>query len=378
MYFTFDSLLPENQQPLIITVAPYGPQWFPADYPEDIPVSWKDQIQKAVDCYNAGATVLHVHVRDPKTGLISKNFAEYCDFIGMLRQAVPKMILQIGGSISFAPEPGKESDWQGYDTRHMVAEIDPKPDQVTVALGTTLINPLVLTTTDDAQGTQLSDPVIQNAYQNMVVEAGPAFYIEHLKRLHARAIQPYFVLPHVHQLETLEHLIRRGAYMGPVNHTLTAVGGSGFCGRNPFDFMEYVRRSPDGSVMTMESIWRTVPAFAAMAIALGVHIRCGIEDNLWSRRGQRISSVQQVDQIVRLAKELKRPVASGDQAREMLRLSVSYNSVEETLKVLGLPPNRKDGQLGFIIDETDGKMRTAVFGSDGHALAGHVTAATAG
>lgn len=62
MYFTFDSLPPENQRPLMITVAPYGPQWFPADYPEDIPVSWRDQIQKAVDCYNAGATVLHIHV----------------------------------------------------------------------------------------------------------------------------------------------------------------------------------------------------------------------------------------------------------------------------------------------------------------------------
>src|SRR6185503_17986151 len=77
MYFTFDSLLPENQQPLMITVAPYGPQWLPEDYPEDIAVSWKDQVQKAVDCYNAGATILHVHVRDPKSGHVSKNFAEY-------------------------------------------------------------------------------------------------------------------------------------------------------------------------------------------------------------------------------------------------------------------------------------------------------------
>lgn len=370
MYFTFDSLLPENQQPLMITVAPYGPQWLPEDYPEDIAVSWKDQVQKAVDCYNAGATILHVHVRDPKSGHVSKNFAEYCDFIGMLRNAVPKMILQMGGSILFAPEPGKESHWDGYDTRHMSAELDPKPDQVTVALGTTLINPLDLTTADDAQATQLSNPVIQNAYQNMVADAAPAFYIEHLKRLREQGIQPYFSTAHVHHLETLEHLIRTGVYMGPVNHTLTAIGGSGFCGRNPFDFMEYLRRSPDGSVMTMESIWRTVAPFAAMAIALGVHIRCGIEDNMWRRKGQRMSSVQQVDQIVRLAKELNRRVASGDQARDMLKLGVSYNSVEETLESLGLPPNRKNGQLGFIIKETDGKLRTATAGSDGHALAG--------
>ena len=36
----------------------------PSDFPEDIPVSMEDQMQKAVDCYNAGATVLHLHVRE--------------------------------------------------------------------------------------------------------------------------------------------------------------------------------------------------------------------------------------------------------------------------------------------------------------------------
>ena len=112
MYFTDDSLLPENQAPLMITAAPYGPMWMPGDCtPEQkLPVTWDEQTQIAVDCYNAGATVLHIHVRDPKTGHISKNFKEYNDQIGRLRKAVPKMILQVGGSISFAPEPGRRSE----------------------------------------------------------------------------------------------------------------------------------------------------------------------------------------------------------------------------------------------------------------------------
>jgi hypothetical protein len=53
---------------------------------------------------------------------------------------VPKMVLQIGGSISFAPEPGHEAHWQGYDTRHMLTEIDPKPDQITIVIGSTQMN----------------------------------------------------------------------------------------------------------------------------------------------------------------------------------------------------------------------------------------------
>ena len=374
MYFTNDSMLPENQQPLIITVAPYGPQWLPADYPEDIPVTWEQQTQKALDCYNAGAAVLHFHVRDPKTGHGSKNFNEFNEQIARVRKAVPKMIIQVGGSISFAPEPGKEAHWLGYDTRHMLTELNPKPDQVTIAVGTVQMNILDLTTPDDVQGTQLANPAMQAAYQNMVADATPEFYLEHLKRLRKNGIQPMFAMAHVHTLEAIEHLIRTGVYLGPLNHTMTAIGGAGGCGRNPFDFMEWVRRSPHGSVATYESLWRTVAPYAAMAVALGIHIRVGIEDNLWSRKGVRMTSVQQVEQVVRIAKELGRKVATVDEARQILKIGTWYNSPDETLANLGLPPNRKDGQLGFIVKETDGRLHPPVSGSDGHPIAGQFAA----
>src|SRR5262245_52118852 len=202
MYFSSDSLLPENQQPLIITAAPYGPQWLPKDFPEDIAVSWEEQTQKAVDCFNAGATVLHLHVRDPRTGLGSKNFNEFNDQIARLRKAVPRMVIQVGGSISFAPTSEKEkAEWLGYDTRHMLTELNPKPDQITIVIGTTQMNILELTTSEDVQGTHLADPVMQAAYQNMVAEANPEFYIEHLKRLRQHGIQPMFAMAHVHTLE---------------------------------------------------------------------------------------------------------------------------------------------------------------------------------
>ena len=369
MYFTTDSLLPENQEPLIITAAPFGPQWMPSDYPEDIAVSWKDQVQKAVDCYNAGATLLHVHVRDPKTGHVSKNFKEYADFIGMLRNAVPKMVLQIGGSISFAPAAdGSEAHWQGYDTRHMLTEIDPKPDQITVVIGSTQMDILPLTTPDDVKGTQLENTAMQAAYQNMVADATPSFYIEHLKRLRQHQIQPYFQLAHIYQLEEIERLVRTGVYMGPLNHNLVAIGGAGGTGRNPFDFMEYVRRSPHGSSASIESLWRTVPQFGTMGIVLGIHIRVGIEDNMWRRKGVRMTSVEQIEQMVRISRELGRDIASGDEARRILKIGVWYDSVEETLANLGLPPNRKDGQLGFIVKETDGRLRPHLTGE--HPIAG--------
>src|SRR5690348_9128163 len=95
MYYTDRALLPENQAPLMITAAPYGPMWMPEEFPEDIPLTWEEQTQKAVDCYEAGASILHIHVRDPKTGKISKNFDEYSAQIGRVREAVPDMVLQL-------------------------------------------------------------------------------------------------------------------------------------------------------------------------------------------------------------------------------------------------------------------------------------------
>ena len=103
MNFPDGALFPENQEPLVITAAPYGPEWEPADFPEDLPVTMDEHVQKAVDCYNAGATVLHVHVRE-EDGTGSKRLSKFNELLARLEVAVPDMILQIGGSISFAPE----------------------------------------------------------------------------------------------------------------------------------------------------------------------------------------------------------------------------------------------------------------------------------
>src|SRR6187402_2405402 len=132
MQFFDDSLHPENMEKVVITVAPYGPEWMPEDFPEDIPLTMDEQVQKAVECYEAGATVLHLHVRE-LDGKGSKRLSRFNEFLALLRDAVPEMILQVGGSISFAPEgDGANAKWLSDDTRHMLAELTPTPDQVTL------------------------------------------------------------------------------------------------------------------------------------------------------------------------------------------------------------------------------------------------------
>ncbi|MEG1032056.1 MAG: 3-keto-5-aminohexanoate cleavage protein, partial [Acinetobacter sp.] len=153
MQFFDDSLHPENMDKVVITVAPYGPEWMPEDFPEDIPVTMDEQIQKAVECYEAGATVLHLHVRE-LDGKGSKRLSKFNELIAGVREAVPDMIIQVGGSISFAPESeGEAAIWLSDDTRHMLAELTPKPDQVTVAVNTTQMNIMELLYPEYLKGT---------------------------------------------------------------------------------------------------------------------------------------------------------------------------------------------------------------------------------
>jgi uncharacterized protein (DUF849 family) len=366
MYFTDDSLFPENMQPLIITAAPFGPEWLPGDC--DLSVTWDEQVQTAVDCYNAGATMLHVHVRDPATGKSSTDLNQYNYFIGRLKQAVPKMILQIGGSISFSPKgDDQKAKWLGYDTRHMLTELEPKPEYVTVAVGTTQWDIVSMLVPGDSKGTHLDDPRVMAAWSGMVIDATPAFYLEHLKRLRKNGIQPYFVPAHLHQLELIERLIRAGVYMGPLNLALAGYGG-GTLGRNPFDWMEMLRRTPHGAIPTFWSSMRGNIALQNIAILLGSHARVGNEDNLWGPDRQRWPSVKQIEWAVRVSEQFGRKVAMADEAREIMKVGVWYNSVEETLFNLGLPPNRKEQQTGFLVWETDGKISAPIIGGDSHPI----------
>jgi uncharacterized protein (DUF849 family) len=347
MHFLDDSLLPETQEKLVIQVAPYGPQWLPGDS-DDIPVSMADQVQKAVDCWNAGASVLHLHCREAD-GQGSKRLSLFNEMIARIRDAVPDMLIQVGGSISFAPEgEGEQAKWLDYDTRHMLADLTPRPDQVTIAINTGQMNITELMFDGDADGTCLENPAYHLAYRDMVVEAGPAFYLEHLKRLRAAGIQPHFMLANITQLETVERLIRKGHHQGPLVLNYVAIGG-GASGTHPADLIEFVRRTPDGAVLTIESIMRNVLPFNTIAIALGLHVRVGIEDNLWRRPGERIGSVAQVEQMVRIARELGREVADGAEAKRIYRIGTWYQSTDETLRRLGMAPNREPGQRGVPI-----------------------------
>jgi uncharacterized protein (DUF849 family) len=87
-----------------------------------------------------------------------------------------------------------------------------------------------------------------------------------------------------------------------------------------------------------------------MAIAMGLHVRCGNEDNIWTQTGRnRMGSIDQVEQLVRISREFGRDIATGKEAKRIYRIGEFYQSVDETLAKNGFPPNRQPGQKGFLL-----------------------------
>ncbi len=81
---------------------------------------------------------------------------------------------------------------------------------------------------------------------------------------------------------------------------------------------------------------------------MGLHVRCGIEDNLWNQaRTAKMTTVQQIEQLVRMSREFGREIATGKEAREILKIGVFYDTIEETLAANGFAPNRQPAKRGL-------------------------------
>jgi uncharacterized protein (DUF849 family) len=259
------------------------------------------------------------------------------------------MIIQVGGSISFAPETeGAAAKWLSDDTRHMLAELDPVPDQVTVTINTSQMNILEQFDARDIRGTSMEDPAVFNAYKEMTVPAQPGWAEEHIKRLSAAGIQSAFQCYNINSFDSVERLMRRGIYKGPLVLNWVAIGG-GMDVPNVYSLANFVRAVPDGAMLTVESSVLNVLPVNMMGIAMGLHVRTGTEDNLWNQdRSAKIGTVAQIEQLVRISREFGRPIATAKQAREICKIGVFYDTVEETLAANGFAPNRNGAQQGYL------------------------------
>lgn len=141
-------------------------------------------------------------------------------------------------------------------------------------------------------------------------------------------------------------MIREGHYTGPLNINWVALSG-GFDNPDPYSMMEFIRQVPDGATLTLETQMRACLPVNVMAIAMGLHVRCGIEDTLWGPTGEPQTTVQQIEQLVRISREIGRDIASAKEAREIFKIGTHYKTAEQIVTELRYPAARRPSHPGL-------------------------------
>ena len=268
-------------QPIMITAAMVGAE-VTRDQQPALPITPQEIISAAVACYEAGASIIHIHVRDPE-GNATQDAGLFREVVEGIR-ARCDVITQVstGGAVRMSADERLQS-------------IECGPDMATLTTGTV----------------NFGDSVFRN--ERGLVET-------FARRLRERGIVPELEIFDVGMLDEAMRLRDLGLISDPL-HFDFVMGVPGGLGPDPAHLLHMVRSLPPGSTWSVAGIGRHQLLLGTIALAMGGNVRVGFEDNIYYRKGQLASSnAQLVSRIARLAQELERPVATPAQAREILRL----------------------------------------------------------
>lgn len=123
-----------------------------------------------------------------------------------------------------------------------------------------------------------------------------------------------------HVNEVYELLDRRPELLSEPLYATLIFGGGTTERPTPANFMRLIDLLPDGTLFNTLGFGQHQLPFAAMATVFGGHVRVGLEDNRYLRRGELATNEQLVEWATTLAETLERPVASPDEARDILDL----------------------------------------------------------
>ena len=167
---------------------------------------------------------------------------------------------------------------------------------------------------------------------NFFIRGEQVFFANHrsdierfAREIAARDVKPELEVYSAAMLEEVQHLLGLGILEPPyvinlVFHTPTQ-GGTRGTPENLLDAVSRIRALGEDVRINVSSMGPTQLPLTTIALAMGLNIRVGMEDNVLYRKGEPLeSNAQLVERAVRIAAELDRPPATPAQARELLAL----------------------------------------------------------
>jgi uncharacterized protein (DUF849 family) len=269
------------------------------------PITPEEISKSAIDSAKAGASVVHVHVRDPNTGESSRDPKLFREVVDRIRQSGQSVVINVtcGGGAIFLPDPQNEGQALPESD---IASVENRVQHIRECLPE--ICSLDVTTANQVEGD------LEYVYLNTT----------RTLRAMAHVFKEIGVKP---ELETFQagdvlfanQLLSEGLVDGVPLYQF--VLGVKWGAPATTETMAYMRSLlPASAVWTGMGISRMQMPMAAASVLLGGHVRVGLEDNLYLKKGVFATNPQLVERAVSLIENLGGEVAPPDETRRILQL----------------------------------------------------------
>ncbi len=296
---------------VIITCAVTGSIHTPSMSPH-LPVTPDEIAEAAIAAAEAGATVLHLHARDPKNGRPTQDPEVFRQFLPRIKQSTNAVVnITTGGAPNMTIE------------ERLQPALQCKPEVASLNMGSMnfglfpMLNRFKEFQHDwERQHLEKSrDLVFKNTYKDIE-------YI--LTSCSDNGTRFEFECYDIGHLYNLAHFLDRGLVKPPL-FVQSVFGILGGIGGHPEDLM-HMRRTAD-RLFGRDYQWSILGAgrnqipLATLGAAMGANVRVGLEDSLWSGPGTLAqSNAEQVKKIRQVLEGLSLEVARPEDARAMLSL----------------------------------------------------------
>jgi 3-keto-5-aminohexanoate cleavage enzyme len=269
---------------LIITAAITGSRITRQQSPF-IPITPEEIVQSAIESWRAGASIVHIHVRDPETGLGCQELSLFERVVTPLREKTDLILCLTTSGI-----PGKN-----LPTKQRLTPLRLKPELASLDTGS--IN--------------LGNALFANP---------PEFLDEAARRMREAGVKPELEVFDLGMIMTCLKMLKEGK-LDPPLHFQFVMGTPYGAPATPKALLHLQEHLPSDATWSVLGAGRGSLPMAMMALIMGGHVRVGMEDTIYfSKDVLAKSNAQFVERIVRLAKDYGREVATPAEARKILGL----------------------------------------------------------
>ena len=268
-----------------------------------IPITPEQIANAAIEAADAGASIVHIHVRDPDTGVGSRDLELFKDSVGRVRDSGRDVLINLtagmGGDLFIDDEnpdiPGEGTDLVSAQMR-MVHVEELRPDIATLDCGS-----------------------INFSDANYVYVQTPNMLRTMAKRYQELGVKPEMEVFDLGHLRFANQLVAEGLIDGPAMYQV-CLGIPWGAGADPATMTAMVGQLPQGVFWSGFGISRAQMPMVAQAMLLGGNARVGLEDNLYLEKGVHASNGELVEKAIRIIRDLGGRPCSTDEARKKLKI----------------------------------------------------------